>query len=183
MADPVAGLAEMRRVTRPGGVVAACVWDHAGGRGPLSPFWQAAHELDPAVTGESELPGSRQADLTRLFEAAGLSDVEETALTVRVEHPTFEEWWEPFTLGVGPAGAYVAKLEPGPAGSAARAVPCDAARGAVRARVAGVDGPRPRFESTPRGVDEDVAVGSRGLTGIAAAHVDLREPGTLEQQQ
>ena len=47
MADPVAGLAEMRRVTRPGGVVAACVWDHAGGRGPLSPFWEAAHELDP----------------------------------------------------------------------------------------------------------------------------------------
>ena len=112
MADPVAGLAEMRRVTRPGGVVAACVWDHAGGRGPLSPLWQAAHELDPLVTGESELPGSRQADLTRLFNAARLTDVEETELTVRVEHPTFEEWWEPFTLGVGPAGAYVAKLEP-----------------------------------------------------------------------
>ena len=112
MADPVAGLAEMRRVTRPGGVVAACVWDHAGGRGPLSPLWQAAHELDPLVTGESELPGSRQADLTRLFNAARLTDVEETELTVRVEHPTFEEWWEPFTLGVGPAGAYVGKLEP-----------------------------------------------------------------------
>ena len=112
MADPVVGLAEMRRVTRPGGVVAACVWDHAGGRGPLSPLWQAAHELDPTVTGESELPGSRQADLTRLFNAAGLTDVEETELTVRVEHPTFEEWWEPFTLGVGPAGVYVAKLEP-----------------------------------------------------------------------
>ena len=112
MSDPVAGLAEMRRVTRPGGVVAACVWDHAGGRGPLSPLWQAAHELDPAVTGESELPGARQSDLTRLFEAAGLSEVEETALTVRVEHPTFDEWWEPFTLGVGPAGAYVARLEP-----------------------------------------------------------------------
>jgi SAM-dependent methyltransferase len=112
MSDPVAGLAEMRRVTRPGGVIAACVWDHAGGRGPLSPLWQAAHDLDPAVTGESQLPGSRQADLTRLFEAAGLRDVEETELTVRVEHPTFDEWWEPFTLGVGPAGAYVAKLDP-----------------------------------------------------------------------
>src|SRR4051812_32261226 len=46
MADPVKGLGEMRRVTRPGGVVAACVWDHAGGTGPLSPFWEAAHELD-----------------------------------------------------------------------------------------------------------------------------------------
>ena len=51
MADPVGGLAEMRRVTRGGGVVAACVWDHAGGHGPLSPFWQAAHELDPEAEG------------------------------------------------------------------------------------------------------------------------------------
>jgi SAM-dependent methyltransferase len=112
MSDPVAGLAEMRRVTHPGGVVAACVWDHAGGKGPLSPLWHAAHELDPTNTGESELPGSREGDLTRLFEAAGLQEVDETALTVRVEHPTFEDWWEPFTLGVGPAGVYVARLEP-----------------------------------------------------------------------
>jgi SAM-dependent methyltransferase len=112
MSDPVSGLAEMRRVTRPGGVVAACVWDHAGGRGPLSPLWQAAHELDPTVTGEGQLPGSRQGDLTRLFEAADLRGVEESELTVGVEHPTFDEWWEPFTLGVGPAGAYVARLDP-----------------------------------------------------------------------
>jgi SAM-dependent methyltransferase len=111
MSDPVAGLTEMRRVTHRGGLVAACVWDHAGGRGPLSPLWQAAHELDPNVRDESELPGAREGDLTRLFEAAGLDDVEETALIVRVEHPTFEEWWEPFTLGVGPAGVYVATLE------------------------------------------------------------------------
>src|SRR4051812_19022677 len=112
MSDPVSGLIERRRVTRRGGVVAACVWDHGGGRGPLSPLWKAAHEVAPAVTGESHLPGSRQADLTRLFEAAGLREVEETTLTVRVEHPTFEEWWEPFTLGVGPAGGYVARLDP-----------------------------------------------------------------------
>jgi len=112
MSDPVAGLQEMRRVTRPDGVVAACVWDHAGGKGPLSPLWDAAHQIDPTVTGESHLPGARQADLTRLFEAAGLREVAETALTVEVEHPTFEEWWEPFTLGVGPAGAYVVKLDP-----------------------------------------------------------------------
>ena len=112
MTDPVAGLTEMRRVTRPDGVIAACVWDHAGGRGPLSPLWKAARELDPQVSGESQLPGSREGDLKRLFDEAGLREVVETALPVQVEHPSFEEWWEPFTLDVGPAGGYVAGLDP-----------------------------------------------------------------------
>jgi SAM-dependent methyltransferase len=112
MADPGAGVAEMRRVTRGDGVVAACVWDHAGGQGPLSAFWDVARELDAGVDDESRLVGAREGDLTRLFEAAGLRDVEETALSVSLEHPTFEEWWEPYTFGVGPAGAYVAKLDP-----------------------------------------------------------------------
>ncbi len=111
MSDPAAGLAEMRRVTRRDGVVAACVWDHAGGQGPLSPFWEAARELDPEVEGESRLAGSRQGDLARLFESAGLRGIEETALSVSVEHPSFEEWWEPITLGVGPAGSHVAGLD------------------------------------------------------------------------
>jgi SAM-dependent methyltransferase len=111
MSDPVAGVAEMRRVTRPGGVVAACVWDHAGGRGPLSPLWEAAAELDPTVEDESGLVGTSEGDLEKVLTEAGVADVEETALSVAVEHPTFEEWWEPFTLGVGPAGAYVAGLD------------------------------------------------------------------------
>ena len=112
MADPVAGLGEMRRVTRPGGVIAACVWDHAGGQGPLSLFWEAAHELDPAVADESRLAGARAGHLAELFEAAGIARVEETALTVQVEHVSFEDWWEPYTLGVGPAGAFAAGLDP-----------------------------------------------------------------------
>jgi SAM-dependent methyltransferase len=112
MADPVAGLAEMARVTRGGGVVAACVWDYAGGTSPLSVFWDAAHELDPEVDDESGLPGARAGHLAELFAAAGLHEVTETALEVSAEHPTFEDWWEPFTLGVGPAGAYAAGLEP-----------------------------------------------------------------------
>ena len=110
MADPVAGLAEMARVTRRDGVVAACVWDHGGGQGPLSLFWQAATELDRDVRDESNLAGARQGHLSELFAAAGLRGIEETALSSSVEHRTFEEWWEPFTAGVGPAGAHVTSL-------------------------------------------------------------------------
>jgi SAM-dependent methyltransferase len=112
MPDPIRGLREMKRVTRPDGVVAACVWDHAGGQGPLSLFWEAARELDSGLEDESHLPGSREGHLAELFAAAGLREIEATALSVTVEHPTFEEWWEPYTLGVGPAGAYAAGLEP-----------------------------------------------------------------------
>ena len=112
MADPVGGIREMARVTRPRGVVAACVWDHAGTGGPLSRFWQAAHELTLDLDDESRLPGAREGHLAELFDTAGLDDVEDGSLSISVEHPTFEDWWEPFTLGVGPAGAHVAALDP-----------------------------------------------------------------------
>jgi SAM-dependent methyltransferase len=111
MADPVVGLREMGRVTRERGVVAACVWDHAGGHGPLSPFWDAARELDPDVRDESQLAGSREGHLAELFQAAELHEIEQSALSVHLEHPSFEDWWEPFTLGVGPAGSYAAGLD------------------------------------------------------------------------
>jgi ubiquinone/menaquinone biosynthesis C-methylase UbiE len=112
MSDPVAGLAQMGRVTRAGGVVAACVWDHAGRQSPLAPFWDAARILEPDVDDESELAGAREGHLRELFETAGLREVEDTALTATVEHLAFEEWWEPFTFGIGPAGGFVAGLSP-----------------------------------------------------------------------
>ena len=110
MPDPVAGLAEMARVTRSGGTVAACVWDYAGGRGPLGPFWEAAREIDPTSVDESRLPGTRRGDLATLMTSAGLREVRETELLVRREYASFEDWWDPFLGGVGPGGTFVARL-------------------------------------------------------------------------
>jgi SAM-dependent methyltransferase len=110
MADPDAGLREMARVTAPGGVVAACVWDHAGGRSPVALLWQAARELDPSAPDESGLAGVGEGHLASLFTAAGLAGAQATTITVRARHASFEDWWEPFTLGVGPAGEYVRSL-------------------------------------------------------------------------
>jgi|SRR5436190_8792295 len=110
MADPVGGLREMVRVTRDGGSVAACVWDHAGDRTPLTIFWQAARSLNPNVQDESGRAGSRAGHLTELFEAAGARDVRETALESAATFETFEDWWEPFTFGVGPVGEYARAL-------------------------------------------------------------------------
>ena len=111
MADPVVGLGEMGRVTRRGGVVAACVWDHEGGKGPLSVFWEAARQLEPDVDDEAGLAGAREGHLAQLCRAAGLREIEERTLSIRVKHRSFAEWWEPYTLGVGPAGAYAAGLD------------------------------------------------------------------------
>ena len=87
------------------------MWDHGGGQGPLSPFWRAVRELDPDAPDESELRGrARGAPRASCSCAAGLEDVEDDELEVHVDHASFEEWWEPYTLGVGPAGDYVAGL-------------------------------------------------------------------------
>ena len=110
MTDPVRGIAEMRRVVRRGGAVAACVWDHAGGKGPLALFWDVARSIDPSVADESHLPGVREGHLAQLFGQAGVRDVEATVLSADLDHPSFDAWWEPFEEGVGPAGAYVAAL-------------------------------------------------------------------------
>ena len=111
MSDPVAGIAEMARVTRPGGLVGATVWDHGGMTGPLSLFWGAVLDVDPFAHDESGLAGVLEGQLAQLFEAAGLRDLESSTLTVHLALADFSDWWEPFTLGVGPAGDYVARLD------------------------------------------------------------------------
>jgi SAM-dependent methyltransferase len=110
MTDPVAGLREMARVTRPGGVVAACVWDHSGGRSPLATFWRAVRHFDPSARDGSGSAGAREGDLAAFFAQAGLGGAHASTLTVHLRLGTFEQWWEPFTFSVGPAGAYLASV-------------------------------------------------------------------------
>jgi SAM-dependent methyltransferase len=110
MPDPVAGIAEMARVTKPGGTVAACVWDHGGSKGALAAFWTAARELDPTAPDESERPGTHDGQLAEYFRTVGLRDIRPSTMTVHVDFPSFDEWWAPYTLGVGPAGEHVAAL-------------------------------------------------------------------------
>lgn len=110
MPDPVVGLREMRRVTQPGGVVATCVWDAAGGRAPISPFWRGVAELNPDPVQPAGPAGWREGDLERILQAAGLLDLTSTALTVTLAFSTYDDWWRPFTAGAGPVGSYVKRL-------------------------------------------------------------------------
>jgi len=79
-------------VARAGGVVAACVWGYADGRGPLGPFWEAAREIDPDPADESRLAGARQGHLTDLLKGAGLAEVDEVGLSVSRDFPDFDAW-------------------------------------------------------------------------------------------
>lgn len=110
MPDPVAGLAEMARVTRAGGTVAACVWDHAGGRGPISPLWTAVRQINPQAHPDAVIAAATDRRVGELFRRAGLDTVREDDLTVTVSYPDFDEWWQPYTTGVGPAGDYLRSL-------------------------------------------------------------------------
>jgi SAM-dependent methyltransferase len=113
MSDAGAGVREMRRVTRPGGVVAACVWDYAGEMTLLRTFWDAAVTLDAAARVLDEgvtMADCRPARLGALWEAAGLQEIGHAELRPSVRYASFDELWRPITTGVGPAGAYAASL-------------------------------------------------------------------------
>ena len=110
MKDPVQGVREMGRVAP---VVAACVWDYAGGMRMLSVFWESAAAVDPAAPGERGLIGGSPDDLGRVFRGAGLDAVEEGALDVGAHYESFDDWWEPFGYGIGPAGSYCVGLDDG----------------------------------------------------------------------
>ena len=108
MSDPDAGVAEMRRVTRPGGTVAACMWDVVGGgMTMLRIFWSAVGTVDTSTQGERRLAGTAEGDIAERFARAGLADVAAGAITARADYTGFDDFWEPFTLAVGPAGKYL----------------------------------------------------------------------------
>ena len=116
IADAPAGVAEMARVTAPGGIVAACVWDYAEGMTLLRAFWDAAIALDPERAGALD-EGARMAHcspdaLRALWEGAGLEDVATGALTVRAAYRSLADLWWPLERGVAPSGAYVTSLAP-----------------------------------------------------------------------
>jgi SAM-dependent methyltransferase len=109
MSDPDRGIREMARVTRPGGTVAACMWDiGSGGMTMLRIFWQAVRQIEPAADGERRLAGTAEGDLVARFERAGLHDVTGSALTASADYADFDDFWQPFTFAIGPAGQYLA---------------------------------------------------------------------------
>lgn len=105
-------IAEMRRVTRPGGVVSACVWDYNEGMQSLRFFWDEAVALDPAIEPRDErhMKLSRQGQLADLWKKAGLIGVQEKPLTINQTFSSFDDYWGPFTKGAGPGGAHVVSL-------------------------------------------------------------------------
>jgi len=113
MSDADAGVAEMRRVVHPGGTVASCTWDYSDGMTMLRTFWDAALSLDSKTPDEGRTMHYNDPDsLRELWLRAGLEAVENDALVVEVSYRDFDDYWEPFTAGVGPAGAYTLSLDP-----------------------------------------------------------------------
>lgn len=111
--DPAAGLAEMRRVTRTGGTVAVYVWDYAEGMEMIRRFWDVAVRLDPSAHTMDEVvrfPICRLDRLVGLFERTNLGGIRSTRLEGETRFTDFDDFWQPFLGGTGPAPTYVSGL-------------------------------------------------------------------------
>jgi SAM-dependent methyltransferase len=115
MREPEAGVREMARVTRPGGIVASCVWDYAGEMTLLRAFWDAAREVDPEHGAAADegvvMRWCGEGELARLWGEAGLCDLRLESMVVRASYANFEDLWSPFPTGVAPSGAYCKSLD------------------------------------------------------------------------
>jgi SAM-dependent methyltransferase len=110
--DPYGALTELKRVTRRRGPICAAVWDYGGRMDMLRVFWDAAVALDPSAdeADEKHMPLCTAGELYQLWKHAGLAEVEDQALEITMIFKSFDDYWEPFMAGQGPAGAYVARL-------------------------------------------------------------------------
>lgn len=110
-------VAEMRRVVRPGGVVAAAVWDHFGGMPGMRMVLDVAAMLDAnAEQVRSRYcfqPMMRPGEMMQSFVSNGLADVRQTSLLIRMDYQSFADFWEPISAGEGPLGKYVGSLDAG----------------------------------------------------------------------
>jgi len=107
VSEPAQAASEMRRVLRPGGITAACVWDFADGMEMLRSFWDAALAVDPDAPDEAQtMRFGRAGEISALLEASGFVDISETTLQVSSTYADFDELWAGFLAGIGPAGSY-----------------------------------------------------------------------------
>jgi ubiquinone/menaquinone biosynthesis C-methylase UbiE len=109
MDDVEAGLAEMARVTRPGGVVAICNWAGPVKQNPLDPFWTAVRELDPEF--RQHRGDFKPVVPYDVLESLGLQALERIGIRATVRYERFEDWWGPMTEGVGPTARYAKSLD------------------------------------------------------------------------
>jgi SAM-dependent methyltransferase len=113
--DPTEAVQQMIRVIRPGGIVAAAVWDYGASMEMLRVFWDEVVALDPAASASDErhMPLCRRGELAALWRGNGLEHVQERELAVELAFSSFDDYWQPFLGGQGPAGAYAASLSNG----------------------------------------------------------------------
>jgi SAM-dependent methyltransferase len=111
--DPQKALREMRRATKPGGRISAAVWDYGSGMRMLRVFWDAAIGVDATAENldERHMPLCRDGELAQLWKQAGLENVHGQPLEITMRFESFEDYWDPFLMGQGPAGAYVRNLD------------------------------------------------------------------------
>jgi SAM-dependent methyltransferase len=147
---PALAVAEMARVVKPGGLVAAYVWDYAGRMDLMRRFWAAAADTDPSAAALDEarrFPDCRPEALAALFAGAGLGSVETAALDVETPFRDFDDYWQPFLGGQGPAPSYAMSLS-------------EEERERLRQRLS---------DTVPREADGSIAMGARawGVRGVA----------------